>query len=323
MPPTRPKLNFIYMEILHWPIDEELKKETLEHYRTNLAIKLKEEDPLSIIHQITFDSAAEAITLGDIKKLFDFAERKFLKKKIAGIGLEVGAGPGTFSSVLASFDSVGKMYAVEVCEPIVELLGPKVAEYILGERKNKVEGVVGSFDRIELPDESVDFVFDFFSLHHSNNLAKTLKECNRILKKGGFIFCFDKARPDYFTQNDLSELLDRECSEQEKRFFGLPADRKLTRRMCGEKEYQLKDWFSSFEKAGFSKIDHFYLAKTTGKRLIKNFISILPVFIQIRLNKLLPEPKYSHNFILSSENKVFSRFVNPFPKEISLLIAYR
>lgn len=315
------------MEILHWTIDPVLKKEAEEHYRTRFAVSLKDKDSLTIIRQITFDGVAPDIEVKDIENLFDFVEKKFLKDRIKGIGVEVGAGPATFSSVLAKRDSVQKMYAVEVCQPIVELLTPKVADYILDGKSDKVIGAVGNFDGMELPDQSVDFIFDFFSLHHSDNPERTLKECHRILKKDGFIFCFDKARPDYFTKNDLDELLDAEYDDDFKKQMGLPLDRKFTRRMNDEKEYRFKDWVSAFKAAGFNKIDYFYLAKTVSKnfgfRAVKSFLSDLSVPLQLPFNKLLPLPKFNHKFILAAQNRVFAGPVNSFPKEISLMIAYK
>lgn len=315
------------MEILHWFINPELKKGAEEHYRTRFAVGLKDKEPLEIIRQITFDGVAPDIQIKNIEKLFDFVERKLLKKKIKGVGLEVGAGPATFSSVLAKRDSVQKMYAVEVCEPIVKLLMPKVAWYILEDKDNKLTGAVGSFDSMELPDESVDFIFDFFSLHHSDNPEKTLKECGRILKKGGFIFCFDKARPDYFTKEDLDELLDSEYDDDFKKQMGMPVNQKFTRGMNDEKEYRLKDWLSAFENAGFGRVEYFYLAKTMSKnpvfKVMKSFLSGLPTSIQLSFNKFIPPPRFNHKFILASQNRLFARPVNPFPREISLMVAYK
>lgn len=314
------------MEILHWPVSQELKSETEQHYRTGIAHRLADAEPLSIIRQVTFDNIVPNITLSDVKKLFDYVMTNFLPP-LKGQGLEVGAGPGTFSSILASYELVKKMYALEVCAPIVELLMPSITEFILRSEKEKVTGVVGDFDRVQLPEQSVDFLFDFFSLHHSSNLAVTLKECYRVLKPGGFIFCFDKARPDYFTEEDLNQLLDAEYDAHTKTsLFGMPADKKFTRRMNGEKEYRLKDWKRSFNFAGFKRVEYFYLSKTLGSSslagFIKSCLAFLPPQLQIQLTQFMPAPKHNHKFILADENRVFIKEVNIFPKEISLLIAH-
>lgn len=315
------------MQVLCWQVSSELKKETEENYRTNFAIGLKDREPMEIIRELTFDGMAPKIEIADIEHFFDFVEKNFLPRKLAGVGLEVGGGPATFSSILAKRSAVQKMYDVEVCRPIVELLAPRITDFILDNQSDKVVAVIGDFDHMELADSSVDFIFDFFSLHHSNDLSVTLKECHRILKPGAFAFCFDKARPDHYTRQDLDELLDVEYGDDYKKQFGLPLDQKLTRRMNGEKEYRLKDWRASFFGAGFSGFRHYYLAKIFGQnslaRFVKNLLAGLPVELQLLLNRFLPKPKFSHKFIISQENRIFSNFVNKFPKEISLMIAHK
>ena len=250
-----------------------------------------------------------------------------MKKKIAGIGVEVGAGPATFSSVLVTLPGVEKMYAVEVCRPIVERLSEKVAEYAAGNLAHKVIPAIGDFDRLWLENNSVDFVFDFFSLHHSSDLVVTLKELHRVLKLGGFALCFDKARPDHYTPQDLDELLDTVYDQGYNIQFNLPPDLKLTRRLNGEKEYRLKDWQNAFDRAGFRSFDHFYLAKPAGgrklTRLVKVASAVLPPALQLPLNRLLPPPKFKHKFIIAHRNRVFAKPIQNFPKEISLMIAYK
>ena len=313
------------MQIVYWNIDQELKREAEENYRTRFAVNLKDCQPLEIIRELTFDGVVPAITLTDLHRVFDYVEKYFLKKKIAGTGLEVGAGPLTFSSVLATRDNVQKVYGVEICRPIVELLAPKIISYVLGGQSEKVIGVVGSFDDLELPDQSVDFVFDFFSLHHSLDITVTLKELQRVLKPGGFVLCFDKARPDSYTQQDLEELLDKVYPESYNLQFGLPPERKITRRLNGEREYRLRDWHQAFRNAGFSIFEHHNLQQTKGKGvsgIIKHILSLAPPSVQKIFNFFLPLPKQNHKFIVSWDNRVFVRPVDAFRKEISLMIAY-
>jgi len=314
------------MEILHWPVDEKLKKEAEENYRTAFALKLKNETPLDIIRKLSFDGIAPNITIEIIENLFNSIEKKFLRKKLSGVGVDAGAGPLTFAAILAKKPDVCRVYGVEICQPIIEVLASKVSDFILGDKTNKVIGVVGDFNEIKLPDESVDFIFDYVSFHHSDNLESTMKECKRILKRGGFVLCFDRGRPDFYTQEDLNELLDVEYPEAERDFFGWPRG-KFTRRMNGEKEYRLKDWKNAFLNVGFSKFQNYYLARATGNniisRTVKSLLSHLPPMLQLKVNKFLPPPKFNHKFILSAENRIFCRFLNEFPREISLMIAYK
>ncbi len=315
------------MQIEYWPIDPELQREAEDNYRTNFALKLKDRDALTIIRELTFDGITPKMEIEHIERLFRYVEKNILKRPIAGVGLEVGAGPLTFSSILSKRSGVKKMYGVEICRPIVDVLFPKVAEYILGEKRDKVIGVVGSFDEMQLPDASVDFVFDFFSLHHSLDINVTLRECYRILKPGGFVLCFDKARPDHYTDQDLNELLDAVYDSSYNRQFGLPEEQKINRRSNGEREYRRKDWQAAFLGAGFGSFEHAYLARTkSGNRLSQLFkrgMSVLPAPIQKIINPLLPHPTFNHKFILSSEDRIFAPPINYFAKEISLLIAYK
>lgn len=53
--------------------------------------------------------------------------------------------------------------------------------------------MVGNFDDIKLENESVDFIIEFDSLHHSFNLDKTIRESARILKPGAKLLAIDRS----------------------------------------------------------------------------------------------------------------------------------
>lgn len=315
------------MQMSYWNIDLMLEREAIENYRTRYALSLKDRDPLTIIRELTFDGVSPRMTVADIDGVFDYVEQSLLKRKIAGVGLEVGAGPLTFSSVLARRPAVQRMYGVEICKPLIELLAPKVSEYVAKDTSDKITGVVGSFDEMELSDRSIDFVFDFFSLHHSTDISVTLAECARVLKPGGFLLMMDKARPDSFSERDLRELTDQEYTESYKKQFGLPVDQKLTRWMNGEREYRLKDWKSALFNSGFSRIDHFNLQQTSGggslNQMLKKALSLLPIWLQTKANLILPQHRPNHKFIHSSDHRVHTSSINVFRKEISVIIAYK
>ncbi|MEK9183546.1 MAG: class I SAM-dependent methyltransferase [Patescibacteria group bacterium] len=312
------------MQILYWPVNEKLKNEAEENYRTKFALGLKNTGHINIIRKLTFDGAAPNISVTDIENLFVFLEKKFIKKPLQGIGLEIGSGPAVFSAILAKQEKIKKMYAVEICQNIVELLMPKTVEQIAGDNSNKVVGCVGDFNNLGLPDKSVDFIFDFFSLHHSSDPFITLKECYRVLKNDGFILALDKARPDDLTQDDINKMLDKEYDDNYKKQFGIPFNQKLTRRMNGENEYRLKDWVDFFEQCGFKRFKHFHLAQCAGDfslKLIKNILSLLPPHYQAHLSAVLPKQKNLFN--ISYKNRIFAPIINNFRKEMSLMIVYK
>ncbi len=314
------------MQILHWKIDPQLKEEAESNYRTKYANSIKDKDPLTIIRDLTFDGVLPNIELKDIQNLLTFIQDKIIKKKYSGVGVEVGAGPLVFSSVLANYPNVTKMYGVELCESIINNLAEKIVAYIAPTNSHKIIGVAGSFDDIELPSESVDFIFDFYSLHHSPNLAHTMKELYSLLKPGGYILCLDKARPNSHTSEDLITLAEKEYEKSYKEQFNLPVELKLTRRMNGETEHRLVDWERYCEEAGFKKTAYYYLEKNKGRgmgQIAKQVVSALPISIQKNISSLLPQPRRNHLFTLESKNRIFTKYMNPFRKETSLIIAYK
>jgi SAM-dependent methyltransferase len=315
------------MDILRWNIDSELRREAEENYRTAYALRLEGRPALDIVRELTLDGSAPRITIADLERLVSWIQTSFLKRPLSGIGIELGAGPLVFSSVLARQSSITRIYGVEVCAPIIERLYPSVARGIAGDAAVKTVGVVGSFDALELSNASVDFAFDFFSLHHSLNITTTLCEVARVLKPGGILLMLDKARPDHYDQADLDGLMDAVYGPGHYRQFGLDASKPMTRRENGEREYRLADWRTALAAAGFGRVDHWHLAKPSGgglpARIVKTLVSFIPPRLQPSLTRFLPIPKARHMFVLESRDRVFARPLMPLHKEASLIIAYR
>lgn len=315
------------MEVISWPVSDELQHEAANNYRTKYALSLQGRSSLDIIRALTFDGTAPNITISDIEKLFWYLHRNFLPEGFHGIGLEVGAGPLVFSSVLARWKQVSRLYGVEVCSPIIERLFPVIAREVAGPDSEKLIGVVGSFDDMRLPDGSVDFVLDFYSLHHSLDIGVTLREIVRILRPGGFLLMLDKARPDSFSDNDLDALMDQPYGDDYKRQFGLPLQMRLTRRMNGEREYRLKDWRTALTHAGFGRIVHHNLERTKGGsmlwRMFKNIVARFPIPMQVVLISWLPARLPKHRFVLSREGRIYSPALNEFRKDMSMIVAHK
>lgn len=310
------------MEIRTWPMDPALKAELDAHYKSRLSSLLKDGGALDVIRAVTFDGIAPELTLEDADRFLAFVDRGFLSGRLRGVGLEAGAGPGTFSAILAGSPRVERMYALDACEAVVRELMPPVVAHVLGAGRDKVVGCVGEFDRLGLPDASVDFVFDFFSFHHSGGLGRTFREMARVLKPGGFVLCFDKARDDRLADADLERLLDREYPEAAKRAMGLDPSKRHTRRMNGEKEYRLREWRSAFLENGFRAFEHFHVARVRGRnplvKAAKRLFALLPPRLQARLASFLPLKPQND---LSPSGRVYTPLLERFPKEISLMIA--
>lgn len=311
------------MEIEDWGISDSLKQELDSHYKTKYSLSLVDQEPIDIARALTFDGLAHSVTARDLSKFLETLNSDFLKNGIRGVGLEIGSGPGTFVATLANFPQVTKVYGVEACEAIIKTLMTKVVTSIAGENQHKVVGAIADFDALHLEDNSVDFVFDFFSLHHSVTPLITLSELYRVLKPGGVIFCVDKARANSMSEMDLEALLEIEYSEKTKISMGIPPEKKHTRRMNGENEYRLRDWDVFFREARFVDFEHYNIAKIGGSRFIKcikYMIVALPKNAQVRCSHFFSK-RVTNN--LEPSQRIFSNIFPAYPREFSLMIAWK
>lgn len=106
-------------------------------------------------------------------------------KNYVGVGAEIGAGTGMYTAILSKIPTVRKIYAIEYSRECIENLTPLVFEK-MGADTSKIVRILGSFNKMEFADDSIDFLFGLGSLHHSEDLSVTAKECYRVLKPGGY-----------------------------------------------------------------------------------------------------------------------------------------
>lgn len=218
-----------------------------------------------------------------IKEHQKFTEEicKKIGVKLKGNGIEIGSGPGILSnSILNTFDSVKKIYLLDMVPEVYNLMKKVALKNI-----NKLECVIGSFDDLKFEDESLDFVLDFDSIHHSTDFDLTFKEISRVLKPNGILLCFDRAQPNYISKKQINYMLNLEYTDNYKRENDIELNTRFTRRMNGETEPSLKLWKTTASKYELeSKIYIFH------KKNIKNFIRslyglIVPFFIKRILKK--------------------------------------
>lgn len=108
-----------------------------------------------------------------------------------------------------------------------------------------------ALDLLEQPDGSLSVILGMDAFHHSEDLDITLKECYRVLKKGGTLIAVDRAWPDRYTREELEAKLDVELNDNLKRKYNIPVGESFTRRDFGEHEYTLKEWHEFFSRNGF------------------------------------------------------------------------
>jgi len=211
-----------------------------------------------------------------MERLLNLAIRHTGAPRLAGNGIELGAGCALLSALVARSRSVDSVLALEVCEKMAELVVPKVSNWILGSKASKVIPVVGSFNDIQLPDCSLDFALEIDSLHHSGDLERTLRECARVLKPGGVVLCFDRCHPNSVSDVDVKDMLDMVYSREFLAANHYPVDINLTRRDNGEHEYRLYEWERAFAASGLSLLKTVRFAKAVSiKRAVKSLLAWL------------------------------------------------
>jgi ubiquinone/menaquinone biosynthesis C-methylase UbiE len=169
---------------------------------------------------------------------------------VSGNAIDMGSGTGVGAAILSKKSSLNQIYALEISEQFVTQIMPKIFIKFNAEM-SKIQRVVGDFNKIQLPDESIDLIFDLDSFHHSEDLNFTLKECFRILKPNGVILMIDRGWDDRVSVNYLKMMLDKELNPKLKQKYNIPQDKKFTRRDWGEHEYRLLDWENYFTNNGF------------------------------------------------------------------------
>jgi SAM-dependent methyltransferase len=174
-------------------------------------------------------------------------------RPLHGRGADLGSGTGVGACITAKMPLVSEVYAVECSELFVTQVMPEVFSKFSGPVE-KIQRVVGDFNALHVENESLDFLVEIDSYHHSEDLALSARESFRVLKPGGIVVAVDRAWPDHVTQAELDAKLDKEFNPNLKRKYAIPENVRFTRRDWGEHEYTLKQWEIVFQDSGFETI---------------------------------------------------------------------
>lgn len=266
-------------DYLKWNIPVELVQSPAVEYRNQFATALSRMSADEIVRSYVYMSC------DDMQRLVATA-CSTLQFQPRGTGLDVGAGCGLLASTVARSREVDVVYALEICEAMVARVMPKVAQRVLGSDAHKLVGVCGSFDEIQLLDGSVDFIIEIDSLHHSDNLAATLRECARVLRPGGRMLCFDRCHPDSVSDREVDMMLSEVYSESFLRKNHYPPGIRLTRRENGEHEYRFREWKAAFRSAGLKlQATRKFIAAIRPALAVKGCLDILPRWLTRYLYK--------------------------------------
>lgn len=258
--------------MIKWAIDESLLRSPAITNRDLFAQTLAAQSDEALITQYA------GLTPEQIEQEFGeiFEIVRDLGFRLEGAGLELGAGVGVLSAVAINhWPDVRQCYALEVVPKVIELLQPRAVRHIAKERSDKVVGVLGSFDDMAVPDGFFDFCIEYASLHHSDDLVRTLRETARVLKPGAPLVAIDRAHFDGVAQEQLRFMLDVQYSKEWKRRNGY-ADAPLSRAQNGEHEIRMKEWLTAFDATGFEVVRRIELRPTGWKVLKYKTILMLP-----------------------------------------------
>ena len=185
---------------------------------------------------------------------------KFLKldnnifNSLKGVGVDLGGGISLLSSIIAKKKEVNKVYCVEIVKNAVVYCQPIIKKKVLNKRYDKVISVIGSFDELNLKNDSIDFCIAWDAMHHSRDLIRTLKEAKRVLKKGGKMIIIDRGHNNETSNKEINRMLNVVYSKDFLKENYLPINKILTRKMNGEKEYRFFEWENFFKKSKFKII---------------------------------------------------------------------
>jgi len=244
--------------MITWDIDEGLLRSPAITNRDLFALTLATQPDEVIITQYA------GLTPRQIEDEFGeiFAIVRDLGIDLCGTGLELGAGVGVLSAVAVNcWPQIVQLYALEVVPKVIELLQPRTVRHIAPTGADKVLGVLGSFDDMRVPDGHFDFCIEYASLHHSDDLPRTLRETARVLKPGAPLVAIDRAHYDGVSDEQLRFMLDVQYSAEWKRRNGY-SDAPLSRAQNGEHEIRMKEWLAAFDATGFEVVRRIELRPT-------------------------------------------------------------
>lgn len=263
---------------LRWPVPDALRAAPAVTLRDHFALQLAARPAENIAERYVY------MFPWQMAELVRLVERRYLPHPLRGRGIELGAGCGVLAAVAAARPDVEAVIALEVCEQVTARLVPVLAAHVLGGDADKVIPVVGSFDDLRIPDNSLDFAIENDSLHHSDDLAVTIGECARVLKPGGYLLCFDRCHDNSVTDAEVDRLLSKVYGPEFLVAHGYPPEMRLTRRDNGEHEYREFEWRRAGERAGLVlDVVQPVVGRVTLKKAVKGLCSRLPWSLRRRL----------------------------------------
>jgi 2-polyprenyl-3-methyl-5-hydroxy-6-metoxy-1,4-benzoquinol methylase len=167
--------------------------------------------------------------------------------------LDFGCGPGVYSTLFAKLGF--EVFGFDISPSNITLAEELADRYGLNDRAHFQTGVG---EQLNYDDETFDVIVGVDILHHVD-IARSIKECMRVLKKGGHAFFKEPVEvPAFDTLRNTagakwlvpkSASLERHITEDERKLTG--DDLKLIRSLCSDvtvKRFRLLSRLDAFNK---------------------------------------------------------------------------
>jgi len=179
--------------IEHWLSEPEISSTAYFDYWNNEEIeKLK---PWHVLESGFADLERHLEKTGLVRQLEQCLDRAAqLGHAVHGVGADLACGVlWTTSLILKRIGSISKIYGVEYSTHRLLEIGPIVLRHY-GVEADKVVLCLGTFYKLRLPDESVDFVILAEAFHHADEPGRLLAEIRRVLKPSGVVLIVGEHR---------------------------------------------------------------------------------------------------------------------------------
>lgn len=248
--------------VIVWKFNNKILKSEDYKLNNNIAEKISKKSFFEICKKYTHVSSK------NMEKLLKLDHDVW--KNIKGIGVDLGGGIGLVSSTIAKKKNIKKIYCIDIVKNAVTKCQPIIKKKILNNKSKKVLSVIGSFDELNLKNNSIDFCIGWDSMHHSTNIIRTLKESKRVIKKGGKLIIIDRGHNNNTPNKEISRMLNIIYPKSFLRSNYLPIDKKLTRKMNGEHEYRFFEWENFFKKSKFKILKRLIVKESSLNNIMNN-----------------------------------------------------
>lgn len=157
---------------------------------------------------------------------------------VGGSGCDLGAGVAWSVPHLRRLGEIERVWCVEYSRQRLLRLAPAILSHY-GVPPEKVVLAWGDFNRVRLPDDSLDFVLMCASFHHSDDPRGLLSETRRLLKPGGVVMIIGE---------HISSVSARECARHMgASAFARAVPQAAQRRLLGRTVRRRRFWSSRDE----------------------------------------------------------------------------